>query len=86
MQLQVLTCSGSKKVRLILNDAPVPLTGIRGCPEDDDGLCPFDAFVDSMQELVDETDFAAVCGSKSADAMDGLVQRRGPGGEDDLRW
>ncbi len=25
--------------------APVPLTGIRGCPEDDEGLCPFDAFV-----------------------------------------
>lgn len=64
MQLQVLTCSGSKKVRLILNDAPVPLTGIRGCPEDDDGLCPFDAFVNSMQELADETDFATVCGTR----------------------
>ncbi|WWC71201.1 uncharacterized protein I206_105154 [Kwoniella pini CBS 10737] len=61
LQIQVLSCSGNKNVRLILNDAVVPLTGIKGCPENDEGLCPFDAFVSSMQELTSEVDFAKTC-------------------------
>lgn len=52
---------GEKKVRIILNDGVVPLTGIRGCGEDEDGLCPFDAFVDSVKELIGEVDFAKEC-------------------------
>ncbi|WRT68776.1 uncharacterized protein IL334_005756 [Kwoniella shivajii] len=61
LQVQVFTCSGTKKVRLILNDAAVPLTGIKGCPNDDDGLCPLATFVSSMQELIGEVDFAKEC-------------------------
>jgi hypothetical protein len=55
-------CGSTKKVRLILNDAAVPLTGIRGCDEDEDGLCDFDAFVGSMQTLIGEVDYARDCG------------------------
>jgi hypothetical protein len=61
MQLQVLKCDGKDSIRIILNDAVVPLTGIRGCPEDDDGICPLDAFVSAMQTLIGEVDFAKDC-------------------------
>lgn len=61
LQVQVLSCSGEKKLRLILNDAPIPLTGINGCPEDDDGLCPVDTFVAAMKTLIGEIDFAKEC-------------------------
>jgi len=44
-----------------MNDAAVPLTGINGCPKNDDGLCPLDAFVSSMQTLIGEVDWAADC-------------------------
>lgn len=48
-------------VRIILNDAPVPLTGINGCKENDDGLCEFDSFVSSMHTLIGEVDHAYAC-------------------------
>lgn len=51
----------SRFVRIILNDAPVPLTGINGCKKDADGLCDFDAFVSSMHTLIGETDHAHAC-------------------------
>lgn len=53
--------SRSRFVRLILNDAPMPLTGIRGCKKDADGLCDIDAFVSSMHALIGETDHAGAC-------------------------
>lgn len=55
--------SGEMKrfVRVILNDAPVPLTGIRGCKKDRDGLCGFDNFVSSMHDLISGVDFAYDC-------------------------
>ncbi|ORY32143.1 putative phytase [Naematelia encephala] len=62
LQIQVLSCSAGKQVRMILNDAAVPLTGINGCPDNDDGLCPFDAFVESMQSLIAEANWERDCG------------------------
>jgi hypothetical protein len=47
---------------LILNDAVVPLTGLRGCEENEDGLCQMDRFVEALQEIVEETDFGEICG------------------------
>lgn len=61
LQVQVLSCSDEKKLRLILNDASIPLTGVNGCPEDDDGLCPVDTFVAAMKTLISEIDFAKEC-------------------------
>lgn len=62
LQVQVLTCparEAPRQIRIILNDAAVPLTGIRGCAQDDEGLCSLDKFVESVGELVGEVDFAA---------------------------
>lgn len=68
LQLQVLKCSSpetsgksDKQVRLILNDAAVPLTGIDGCPKDEDGMCPFEMFVRGMKEIIGGVDLAADC-------------------------
>jgi len=53
--------SKSRYVRLILNDAPVPLTGINGCKKNDNGLCALDAFVSSLKTFIGEIDFAHDC-------------------------
>jgi hypothetical protein len=82
MQFQVLSCPdesyeieaegndvrrSDKHIRVILNDAAVPLTGIRGCPENDDGKCPMSTFTSSIQEIIGSIDFAKECGGKGAD-------------------
>jgi hypothetical protein len=67
LQVQVLSCpqrDENRQIRIILNDAPVPLSGIRDCGDDEDGLCPLDSFVASVQELVDEVDFEETCTGK----------------------
>ena len=75
MQFQVLSCPSeaygideaeeSRKsdeyIRVILNDAAVPLTGIQGCPENDDGKCPMATFVSSIQQIIGSIDFAKEC-------------------------
>ncbi|KAL5514623.1 hypothetical protein ACEPAG_1939 [Sanghuangporus baumii] len=70
---QVMTCPSSssssssqsqqneKQIRWLLNDAVLPLTGIAGCPEDANGLCPLDTFVSAMQTRLAEVDFAFDC-------------------------
>jgi hypothetical protein len=71
LQFQILSCSSSSTesttsadeshIRLILNDGVVPLTGIRGCPNDPDGKCPLDTFVSAVQTIIGEIDFAKSC-------------------------
>ena len=47
---------------MIINDAPVPLTSLKYCPEETKyGLCPVDGFVSSLKEIIQETDFAWGC-------------------------
>ncbi|KAI5451363.1 hypothetical protein NCC49_001672 [Naganishia albida] len=75
MQFQVLACGDTSSdepthIRLILNDGVVPLTGLRGCPEDEEGKCPIDTFVGALKEIIGEVDFARECGLKSAKALD----------------
>jgi hypothetical protein len=62
LQFQVMKCSETRYIRLILNDAVVPLTGLKGCGEDEDGLCALDTFVEALGEIVAETNFGEVCG------------------------
>jgi hypothetical protein len=50
-----------RKVRLVLNDGVVPLTGIRGCGEHREGLCDLGVFVESTTELMADGDFEGVC-------------------------
>lgn len=51
----VLECpafSSSQRIRVILNDGVVSLTGIEGCPTQKDGLCAVDTFVSAQKKLV----------------------------------
>ncbi|KAJ9111687.1 hypothetical protein QFC19_001046 [Naganishia cerealis] len=72
MQFQILACGDSTDdepthIRLILNDGVVPLTGLRGCPEDEDGKCPIDVFVAALKEIISEVSFSQECGIKDPD-------------------
>ncbi|TFK67148.1 phosphoglycerate mutase-like protein [Pluteus cervinus] len=63
VQFQLLTCTdrSGPQIRVVINDGVAPLTGIRGCPEDKDGLCPVDTFVKAQQEIVAKTDWRWGC-------------------------
>lgn len=61
---QVVSCpaSGSAThIRFVLNDAVLPLTGIKNCKEDKDGLCDLSTFITSIHERIGEIDFAFDC-------------------------
>lgn len=61
---QVLSCpaSGSAThIRFILDDAVLPMTGIKGCKEEKNGLCDISIFISAMQERIGEVDFAFDC-------------------------
>ncbi|KAI0367460.1 phosphoglycerate mutase-like protein [Pilatotrama ljubarskyi] len=63
IQFQLLACEShpDPQIRIIINDGVVPLTGIRGCPEDKDGKCPVPAFVDAQREIIAKTDWNWAC-------------------------
>jgi hypothetical protein len=48
-------------IRWVLNDAVVPLTGIKGCPENSDGLCKLETFISSIKERIETIDFQFDC-------------------------
>ncbi|KAF9015491.1 histidine phosphatase superfamily [Cyathus striatus] len=61
---QVLSCPASKTpthIRWILNDAVLPLTGIKGCKSNKDGLCELQTFIKAMQQRIEEVDFDFDC-------------------------
>jgi hypothetical protein len=49
------------QIRIIINDGVTPLTGIKGCPEQEDGMCPLTTFIESMKEIIGETDWTYDC-------------------------
>jgi hypothetical protein len=60
----VLSCASSPEpqIRVIVNDGVAPLSPIKGCPEDNKlGMCPVDAFVGGMKEIIAETDWDWDC-------------------------
>lgn len=64
VSLSVLSCASTPgdQIRVIVNDAPVPLSPLKYCPDETKyGLCPVDGFVDSLKEIIQETDFAWGC-------------------------
>ncbi|KAG6819805.1 hypothetical protein H0H93_008500 [Arthromyces matolae] len=63
LQFQLLQCTSmpGPQIRIIINDGVVPLTGIRGCPEQCDGMCPLGKFVEAQMELLAETDWDWAC-------------------------
>lgn len=65
-----MSCPASKDdpdrlqyIRWILNDGVVPLTGIRHCSRfnSKDGLCPLNQFIEAMQEIVGNENWAYAC-------------------------
>lgn len=66
---QIMTCASpgdataplGKAIRWSLNDGILPLTGVKGCPEDADGLCPLGTWISSMQERIDSIDIEYDC-------------------------
>ncbi|KAK7468777.1 hypothetical protein VKT23_003278 [Stygiomarasmius scandens] len=84
---QVLSCpasfssqnSGPTHIRWILNDAVVPLTGISGCVEDENGLCELDIFTSGMKQRIEEIDFNFDCfANYSIPIPDNVVDGRFP--------
>ncbi|KAH9001458.1 phosphoglycerate mutase-like protein [Lactarius akahatsu] len=63
VQFQLLSCPSreSEQIRIIVNDAVAPLTGIEGCPEDADGMCPVATFVAAQKKIIASTDWAWAC-------------------------
>jgi hypothetical protein len=65
---QVLECPASSSntslvpsIRWILNDGIVPLTGIKQCKKNADGLCSLDSFIAGMKEIIAEEDWTYDC-------------------------
>jgi hypothetical protein len=61
---QVLSCPASSQpthIRWIINDAVVPLTGIKGCSSNSDGLCDLPTFIAGMKQRIAEVDFDFDC-------------------------
>ncbi|TFY81484.1 hypothetical protein EWM64_g2529 [Hericium alpestre] len=61
---QVLSCPAAAKpthIRFVLNDGVVPLTGIKGCKADRNGLCELSSFISGMKARIAEVDFQFDC-------------------------
>ncbi|KAK5200448.1 hypothetical protein LTR92_000991 [Exophiala xenobiotica] len=62
---QILECPAmkpSKQIRFIVNDAVIPVSGSHpGCPDDPNGLCPFDTMVSVLQKRINEIDYNYDC-------------------------
>ena len=59
----VLECTSlpGPQIRIIINDGVTPLTGIRGCPKQKDGMCPVETFVAAQKEIIRNTDWEYDC-------------------------
>jgi hypothetical protein len=63
IQFQLLSCGSvpNPQIRVIINDGVAPLTGVKGCPEQKDGMCPVDTFVEAQKEIIRSTDWIHDC-------------------------
>jgi hypothetical protein len=60
----VLSCSSTptpSQIRIIINDGVTPLTSITGCPDQKDGMCPVDTFVEAEKTILREADWEWDC-------------------------
>lgn len=44
-------------IRFLLNDAPVPLTGVEGCEADQQGFCSLKTVIESLTRRMNEIDY-----------------------------
>lgn len=64
MVFERLTCGSDPKpyVRMILNDAVVPLSNV-GCTDRPDGVCPLEEFLRAIQDRNQRANYQGVCGT-----------------------
>jgi len=55
------TSTPGQQIRIIINDGVAPLTGIEGCPEQKDGMCPVDTFIKSQKKWMENVDWKYDC-------------------------
>ncbi|KAI0256229.1 phosphoglycerate mutase-like protein [Lactifluus subvellereus] len=80
---QLLSCPASTTtpthIRWILNDAVVPLTGVKGCPPNKNGLCDLATYIKGTQERIAEVDYQFDCfANYSIPIPDTIVDGRFP--------
>ncbi|KAL0951349.1 hypothetical protein HGRIS_008053 [Hohenbuehelia grisea] len=80
---QVVACGEDRNtpshIRWILNDGVVPLTGIRGCAADKDGLCSLPEFINGMRERIKEVDYRFDCfGNYTVPSPNTIIDGRFP--------
>ncbi|THH30874.1 hypothetical protein EUX98_g3307 [Antrodiella citrinella] len=63
IQFQLLSCSSIRdpQIRIVINDGVTPLTSLKGCPEQKDGMCPLSTFIDAQREMSKNTDWDWGC-------------------------
>ncbi|KAF9559236.1 phytase [Agrocybe pediades] len=63
VQFQILECAShpEPQIRVIVNDGVAPLTGIKGCHHQKDGMCPLPTFIAAQKQTIAETDWAYDC-------------------------
>ncbi|KAH0831037.1 phosphoglycerate mutase-like protein [Lanmaoa asiatica] len=70
VQFQLLSCPASSvrsddaeasHIRIVVNDGPVPLTGVRGCAPSPSGLCPLTTFIEAQKATIQEVDWEWGC-------------------------
>ncbi|KAG9073849.1 hypothetical protein FS749_014634 [Ceratobasidium sp. UAMH 11750] len=78
MQVQLLSCAThpESQIRIIINDGVVPLTTVKGCPEDKHGRCPLDTFVATQKEMIGSASWDWACYGKW-EVQDGWETSRG---------
>ncbi|KIY44827.1 phosphoglycerate mutase-like protein [Fistulina hepatica ATCC 64428] len=59
----VLSCedTDNTQIRILINDGVAPLTGIKGCPEQKDGMCPLSTFVEAQKDIIGQTSWEYDC-------------------------
>ena len=65
--VQTISCEGSEEIpknvynRIVINDAVHPLDGINQCKKNKFGLCEQSQFIEGLEEIIDNIDFANDC-------------------------
>jgi len=63
VQFQLLSCSSipDPQIRIVINDGVTPLTSLKGCPEQKDGMCSLSTFIEAQREMSKNTDWEWGC-------------------------
>ena len=62
MYIEIMRCEEDKEfVRMKLNDRVLPIGELRYCHEDEDGLCPLQDFIKSVEWALNKIDYDDIC-------------------------